>query len=157
MKTKSEIYQMIIQEEIKAQNMYKSLAKASINVETKQILKNLVQIEKNHEEKITELFKAEFPKKKLVVNKKLNHDLTKIKGSLSPDAAIRFAISREEASEEIYLKLAHDETNEEYRQVFTQFAQDERNHKALLEDEILRQSGLMTWFDESELNGMMEY
>ena len=157
MDSKSDIYQLVIQEEIKAQNLYAALANAIDNEGLKQIFTNLIQIEKIHEDKITELFRAEFPKLKLDIDQDLLPELKNTDYLKSPENALNFAIEKEEAAEEIYLKLAVKAKSRDMKKLFEKFASDERNHKLLLEDEILRLGGLLTWFDASELNGMMDY
>ncbi|MDO9576309.1 MAG: ferritin family protein [Candidatus Cloacimonadales bacterium] len=157
MDSKSDIYQLVIQEEIKAQNLYIALTKALDNEALNRIFTNLIQIEKIHEEKITELFRAEFPKLKLEIDRDLLPELKNTDYLESPESALNFAIRKEEAAEEIYLELAAKTKTKDMKKLFEKFASDERNHKLLLEDEILRMDGLMTWFDASELNGMMEY
>lgn len=157
MDSKSDIYQLVIQEEIKAQNLYTALAKALDNEDSKQIFTNLIQIEKIHEDKITELFRAEFPKLKLEIDRNLKPEIKNTDNLVTPESALNFAIKKEEEAEEIYLELALKVETVELKKLFKKFASDERNHKELLEDEILRLGGLLIWFDASELNGMMEY
>ncbi|MCF7793934.1 MAG: ferritin family protein [Candidatus Cloacimonetes bacterium] len=157
MESRKEVYQLVIQEEIKAQNLYKTLAKALNKTDSEDIFEKLIKIEKIHEEKIIELFNNEFPQQELNIDRNLTPKVENDIDLESPEKALRFAISKEEDAQQIYLELASGAENLKNKELFEKFAADERNHKKLLEDEISRLGGLMTWFDESELNGLMEY
>ena len=37
------------------------------------------------------------------------------------------------------------------------FAEEEKNHQEILEDEILRLNGILSWFDKDDLTGLMEH
>jgi rubrerythrin len=157
MNTKSDVYQKVIHAEIKAQNLYSALMKALGDAESKQVFLNLIQIEKNHEEKITDLFKAEFPELTLNIDRNVTPEFTNSNDLKTPENALHFAIGEEEDAARIYLDLAEQAESEDLKKLFQEFASDEQNHKKVLEDEITRMAGLMIWFDMSELNGMMEY
>ncbi|MFO7896233.1 MAG: ferritin family protein [Candidatus Cloacimonadales bacterium] len=157
MQDKKSIYEMVIQEEIKAQNLYRGLAKAMGKTDSNDIFAKLIKIEELHEETITRLYREDFPKAKLEIDKNLRPDIVAKESLESPHAALQFAISKEEHAAEIYLELAEKSTAEEHRQLFLKFAEDEKNHKELLLDEVSRLSGSMMWYDEAELNGLMEY
>ncbi len=156
MEGKKEIYRIVIQEEIKAQNLYRILAKALNDSDSKQVFENLIRIEKMHEEKISELFLQEYPYHKINVDSNLTPLIKDPQKLQTPESALEFAISKEINAENLYLDLAENTTNSKQQMLFRNFAADERNHKKLLEDEINRLGGLMTWFDASELNGLME-
>lgn len=157
MESRKEIYQIVIQEEIKAQNLYKSLAKAMNKTDSEDIFEKLIKIEEIHEEKVAEIFHKDFPDQELSIDRNLTPKVDNKIDLESPEKALKFAISKEEKAQHIYLELAEKESNDEHRKIFREFADDEKNHKKLLEDEINRLGGLMTWFDDSELNGLMEY
>ncbi|HPR18830.1 MAG TPA: ferritin family protein [Candidatus Cloacimonadota bacterium] len=156
MKEKKDIYQLVIQEEIKAQNLYSALAKASPNEEIKGIFINLIRMEKNHEEMICELFYSEFPRIELKIDRQLTPDFSGDKNLRNPDKILKYAISKEESAAQTYLELAAQAETNEHKKIFEQFALEEKGHKNILENEILRLGGLLIWFDESELNGLME-
>lgn len=153
---KEELYLLVIQEEIKAQNLYERLAKALNKEDSSRIFENLIKIEKIHEEKISEIFQSEFPKQKLTLNRKAVDKIPDAAVLKSPESAFRYAIENEEKAETIYLNLAEAADDETVKQILLEFAEDENNHRKLLEDEMIRLDGLLTWFDASELNGLME-
>lgn len=156
MDNKKEIYKLVITEEIKAQNLYRILSKALHKEESHNIFDNLIKVERLHEETLRELFEREFPSQKLNVAPKpqtVNEDITKL---TTPQMALKFAINREEKAEKLYLELASRAKDSATKELFLKFAKDEQNHKLYIEDELNSLSGLMTWFDESELNGLME-
>lgn len=156
MTSKKDIYEKIISEEIKAQNLYRALSKALNHAPSTAVFQNLIRIEENHEEKISLLYKAEFPEAVLNLDRDSLPKLAAGDQMESPVEALHFAISREKAAAALYLDLAEQNTNPEIKKIFRTFAAEEELHKKLLEDEILRLGGLVTWFDISELNGLME-
>jgi len=156
MGSKSDIYQFVIQEEIIAQNLYKALRNAANNESLKVVFSDLIQIEKNHEEKITELFKLEFSNLDLIIDNNSTPEIKNLDDLMTTENILFFAIKKEEEAEEMYLNLAANADSKEQKILFEEFAADERDHKQLLEDEILHMDGILTWFDTSELNGMME-
>jgi rubrerythrin len=157
MQDKKTIYQMVIQEEIKAQNLYRGLSKAMGKTDSNDVFAKLIKIEELHEETIRRLFKEDYPAEKLQVDKNLRPEFETKDNLKNPQAALQFAIAKEEHAADIYQDLAAQSTAAEHRELFLKFAEDEKNHKELLLDEISRLSGSMMWYDESELNGLMEY
>ena len=61
--TLEDSYRMVIAEEIRAQKMYQALAKSFAKPETSNVFKELVVLEKMHEEKVRSAFAKEFPGK----------------------------------------------------------------------------------------------
>jgi rubrerythrin len=47
--------------------------------------------------------------------------------------------------------------DDELKEFFLNLVKEEMYHKELLETEADRIQGTVTWFDESELSGLMEY
>ncbi|MFO7659290.1 MAG: ferritin family protein [Candidatus Cloacimonadaceae bacterium] len=149
-------YELAIQNEIKSQNLYKLLARSFAgNPDIAQTFSRLVPMEALHEEKLHTLVQQKFPQAVLKLDPTLHHTLP-AEELKDADKVLEFAISREELARDNYLQLAADTPEPELQALFTDFAAEESNHKTILQTEILRLDGLMTWFDSSELNGMME-
>ncbi len=151
-----EIFNLAIQNEIMSQNLYSALAKSfASNPDISKVLAGLVPLEKIHEEKLRKAFQKEFPGVTPEVDIKLSH-LIKPEDIDDPLAALDFAISREIVAAEIYAKMAASSTDSELMEFLRGLSAEEENHRVLLETEILRIDNLMTWFDPSELNGLVE-
>jgi len=154
---KKAIYRLVIKEERKAQKLYRSLAKAMDKTDSSEIFMQLCKIEELHEESITNLFRFEFPDSELEINLEKLPKLDLNQALDTPQAALEFAISKEEKTTEVYECLADLAETDEDKALFLKFAKDEEGHKELLQAEMNRLTGSMIWFDESELNGMMEH
>ena len=73
-----------------------------------------------------------------------------------PKEVLEYAITREESAHDGYLALAAHATDLEIKSTLLRFAAEEIDHKALLIAEVQRIQGVLTWYDPSELNGLME-
>lgn len=151
-----EIFNLAIQNEIMSQNLYAALARSfARNPAISQTFAGLVPLEKIHEDKLRKAFQKEFRGDKPEVDTRLSH-LIKPEDISDPQKALEFAISRELIAAEIYLKMAASATDDELITFLRDLAAEEEGHKTVLETEILRMDNLMTWFDPSELNGLLE-
>jgi rubrerythrin len=156
MNTRKEAYLIAIQNEIKSQMLYRALAKSFKNEIASHTFQNLVPLEEIHEAKLRSAFQSEFPKETIEIDK------TQIVGDVpaqilhDPKAILEFAISREEMAHDAYLRLAEDCTMPEIKKLFEQFAEEEYYHKTILHTEIQRIQGMISWYDPSELNGLVE-
>ncbi|MDY0152031.1 MAG: ferritin family protein [Candidatus Cloacimonas sp.] len=153
--TRQEGYRIVIEAEIRSQNLYKALAKSFRNAETTNVFNELVVLEENHETKVRAAFSREFPHQELFIADDLSMQLSGIDLS-DPKEVLQFAIYREEVAEDIYQKMAAESLDPEIKDMMLQFAAEELDHKTLLLAEIQRIQGAMTWFDSSELTGFME-
>lgn len=153
--TRQEGYRIVVEAEIRSQNLYKALAKSFRNAETSAVFNELLLLEENHETKVRAAFSREFPHQELFIAADLSMQLSGVNLS-DPKEVLLFAISREELAEEIYIKMAADAIDPEIKDMMLQFAAEELDHKTLLLTEIQRIQGAMTWFDPSELTGFME-
>ncbi|MCB5260079.1 MAG: ferritin family protein [Candidatus Cloacimonetes bacterium] len=153
---RKQVYRIAIEAEIRSQNLYKALAKSFKNAETEQFFNQLVMYEEIHEQKVRELFAKEFPDSTLKLMDDLDMELRGIKLE-DPKQVLEFAISREELTQNIYLKLAEQSDNEDTKSLLKQFAQEEVQHKELLFAELEKLHGILKWYDPSELTGLMEY
>jgi len=113
-------------------------------------------MEQIHEEKLRDAYEKEFPGSTLEVDLKLTHKV-KPEDITDPQKVLDFAIAREMIAFESYTKMAKESTDKELIKLLEELANEEDYHKTILETEILRFDGLMTWFDASELNGLVEY
>lgn len=154
--TRKEAYILAIQNEIKSQNLYTAMAKSFGKSEMATTLLSLVPLEKNHEEKLRLLFAKEFPNEVIEVDPKLTPKFGYAEIVNDPQALFEFAISREDLAQNGYLQLASGSTDAEVKVLFENFANEELQHKELLESEIQRINGLMSWYDPSELTGLVE-
>jgi len=145
-----------IQNEIKSENSYNILAKVFEDRESKEVFSHLSKIESIHKEKLTSLFKKEFPHEILKLDKTITFKIPKQEGLNDPVAALKYAIGKEQAAGDGYKKLAELSEDAETTKLFLMLAADEKNHEDLLETEIARLTGTMMWFDASELGGLME-
>lgn len=154
---KKEAYIQAIENEIRSQNLYKFMAQHCKDTE-KNLFLNLVPLEKIHEEKMRSLFSKEFPNETLELSAEL---LPKTKANIEnmrdPKAVFDFAIEREKLAQDAYKMLAEQCQDDQMRQLFLEMAEEEAKHADLLFSEIEKLVNSMIWFDESELNGLMEY
>jgi rubrerythrin len=156
MTTRKDAYLMAIHYEIKSQNFYKSLAKSFKQEDASKTFQNLVPLEEIHEAKLRAAFQKEFP------GEPLDIDGSKIVGDIpahlinDPISIIEFAIGREELAHDAYIRLAEGCADNQIKVLFKQFAEEESNHKLILQTEIERIQGLISWYDPSELNGLVE-
>lgn len=156
MESRKEAYLLAIQYEIKSQNLYKSLAKSFSKENIRMTFMNLVPLEEIHEEKLRAAYAREFP------GESINIDSSKIVGDIpartidDPKTIIEFAIDREQLAHDAYIRLALGCIEPSMRTLFEQFAEEENNHKIILQTEIQRIEGLISWYDPSELSGLVE-
>ncbi len=156
MPDRKEAYRLAIQSEIMSQNLYQALSRSfSRKPEISRTLAGLVPLEKQHEDKLREAFAREFPGTELSLDPGLLHQAVPA-DLANPEQVLEFAISRELLAAGVYHEMAAAAETPELRQLLLQLAQEEEFHKTVLETEILRLDGLVTWFDPSELNGLME-
>lgn len=156
MMTRKEALLFAIENEVKSQNLYRALANAFKDEQSQAMFKNLVPIEKVHEEKLVSLYKEENPDEELNINYALIPTPVEGESLDDPQGALEFAIKREHIAREGYLTFAQNAEDGELKELFEELAAEEANHAELLNDEINRIHGSMIWFDASELDGFME-
>jgi rubrerythrin len=147
---------LAIKAEVMSQNLYKMLAASyAKRPEVSAIFTNLIPMERLHEEKLSALFEKNFPGVVPEIDRVIFHkaDNVNIK---DPVKVLEFAISREEMAHDNYSRMASYATDPDTKNLFSSLAIEEDNHKSVLQTEILRLDNLMTWFDPSELNGLVE-
>jgi len=153
----SDAYRVAIINEIKSQNLYAMLAIASEDKESKMIFENLEKFEKIHEEKISKIFFEKFPGEEL----KLDYSaLPKLKSQIeskNQKQIYEFAIKKEVDANEAYLKLSELSEEQELKDFFAELAAEENKHVEILENEILRLQGSLVWFNETDLEKLLDY
>jgi len=154
--TRKDAIRIAIEAEIRAQKLYKALAKSFKNAETEQFFSQLVRYEEYHESKMRELFASEFPNESPQLSQEPDIQMQGLKLD-DPKALLEFAISREELAQNIYLTLAEQSQDQPTRGLLLRFADEEEQHKELLLTEIEKLHGILQWFDPSELDGFMEH
>lgn len=154
---KKDAYIQAIENEIRSQNLYKFMAQHCKDTE-KNLFLNLVPMEKIHEDKMRALFAKEYPNETLELSAEL---LPKTKANIEsmrdPKAVFDFAIEREKLAQDAYKTLAEQCQDDQMKQLFLEMSEEESKHAELLFTEIEKLVNSMIWFDESELNGLMEY
>ncbi len=149
-------YLLAIQNEIKSQNLYRSLAKSfAAAPEINTVLKSLIPMEQMHEEKLREACKKEFPDSRILIDSEIYFQI-KPEDLSDPVKVLRFAIDREIDAAKEYSQMALSASEPETAQLLRQLATEEEHHKTVLEMEILQMDGLLTWYDPSELTGLQE-
>ncbi len=156
MDTIKEAFLFGIQNEIKAKNLYSLLHKAFFEAEVGSIFKELIELENIHKQKLIEQFEKLFPNEKPEIDPKAMYSFHSEIDLKDANDVLQFAISMEQSAHDKYDELAAQTDNDEIKELFNYLASEEDNHKQLLEDEIERIHGAMTWFDPSELNGLQE-
>jgi len=157
MLSRKEAIQFAIQNEIKSQNLYKIMAKAFRKSDSGETFKNLVPLEKIHEDKLAELYHTEFPYNNMKIDKQLLPKAETSEQLDDPRAAILFAQQREDNAKEGYLELARTSAEPVVKELFENLAKEEEEHHQLLQNMLDQMEGTMMWYDESELDGLMEY
>ncbi len=153
--TLEDSYRMVIAEEIRAQKMYQALAKSFAKPETSNVFKELVVLEKMHEEKVKSAFAKEFPGQTITLQEEPIKEMQGVNWN-DPQEVLEFAITKEEESVELYKNMAEQTREPEIKKQLLQFAKEEEGHKSILLSEIQRLQGALQWFDPSELSGLME-
>jgi rubrerythrin len=153
---KQEALRQAIQNEIKSRNLYSMLAGVFKSSDAESAFESLATLERAHEKKLTDLFVREYPSADLAVDQQAYPTFKSGKGLKDPVEIIRFAITKEEQSHDRYLELIEMADDPDVKVMFHAFAEEETHHKEMLETEITRIQGNMTWFDTSELHGFME-
>jgi rubrerythrin len=138
-----------------AAKFYQKLADSTKNEDMKSVFERLARFEHMHEEKIKDIYLSEFPEM-TVMN---FNDREEFKGKTQfhdVGEVLSYGMEVEKNMEESYIKLAEMYAGEENEVIFKELAKEESYHTEILEEELQRIQGIHTWFDMSELNGMME-
>jgi rubrerythrin len=156
MNSRKEAYIIAIENEIKSQNLYKALAKSFKQEIASKTFQNLVPLEEIHEQKLRNAYQKEFHGETIQIDRFTVVGDVPAQIINDPKAILEFAISREDLAHDAYIRLAAGCPTAETRELFEQFAEEEANHKTILQTEIQRIQGMISWYDPSELNGLVE-
>ncbi|MCB5230784.1 MAG: ferritin family protein [Candidatus Cloacimonas sp.] len=154
---RKEAYIFAIESEIKSKNLYALLANSCLNEEAKKTFYLLEKMEGIHEEKLIEAYKKEFNLKSVSFDSTMMPKVDIRRNLSDPKAVLDYAVDRELSMADQYEYMAEQSEDPEMKKFFESLYREELDHKELLETELDRIHGTAIWFDESELNGLMEY
>jgi rubrerythrin len=153
---KQDALRQAIQNEIKSRNLYSMLAGVFRSSDAESTFRSLSALERGHEAKLTALFLREYPGVDPGLDANALPTFHSSKGLKDPVEIIRFAMEKESESHRNYLELHDIAEDHDVKILFRAMAVEETHHRDILETEITRIQGNMTWFDPSELHGFME-
>lgn len=153
--TRKEGYHQAIAAEIRSQKLYKALAGSFTNADTSNVFKELLLLEENHEAKLRDAYAREFNGEKAEVS--VPNAIIEAGLQLDdPAKVLEYAITREEMAHDAYLKLAETASDLQIKSMMIRFASEEIDHKIMLLTEMQKLHGALSWYDPSELTGLME-
>ncbi len=154
---RKEAYTLAIENEIKSKNLYKVLSNCFADEESKKTFHLLESLEKIHEEKLIEAYKKEYDVTTVSFDTNMQPKIDIRRNLSDPKSILEYAMDRELAMADQYEYMAEGCKDDELKEFFLNLVKEEMYHKELLETEADRIQGTVTWFDESELSGLMEY
>jgi rubrerythrin len=154
---KKEAYIFAIENEIKSKNFYAMLARSCKNEESKKTFYMLEKLEAIHEEKLIDAYKKECQVSSPVFDREMMPKIDIRRNLSEPKAVLEYAIDRELSMADQYAYMSETAEDQDMKKFFDSLYKEELDHKELLENELDRIHGIAIWFDESELNGLMEY
>jgi len=140
--------------EIEAKNFYNDATKKAQSQASKKLFRELAEFEQNHYKRVKKIIEShnnrlEFEKSR--TKKDIQTINSEVEGEFEPNkdeivTIINLAIDAEKKAQERYSKIAemHDDDS---KKIFNDLAQDERNHRRILEDEFhqLSNKGTIVW------------
>ncbi len=131
------VIEIAIKSEIDAQRAYKKLEKSDISPEMKEKVKEFIEQESDHEEKLRTLFNDWYPDKELQLPEKIMN----IEGNIDetpsdPKKLLKESIRNEKKDEEIYSELGDRMETDPETNTFKHLAYIEREHRNALKDEL---------------------
>lgn len=148
-------YRLALTAELRSQALYRKLGKGFAASDAAEIFATLVGMEKAHEAKLQEAYRNENNGQPLLLIDDFDPELADLDFT-DPVKVLDFAIAREEQARQNYLDLAGDTGDPSLKEVFERFAQEEAGHATVLLALIQKLQGALTWYDPSELTGLME-
>jgi rubrerythrin len=141
--------------EIKAKEFYENAATKAQSRSGKKLFTELAEFEQNHYERIKKIIESLNQNKK-IKNDECSVDIPFIKSEVEGEFeankneiinVINLAIEAEKNAQERYKQIAQMIDNEDGKNIFNDFAQEERNHQKILEDELyqLSNKGTIIW------------
>ncbi|MBF0546179.1 MAG: DJ-1/PfpI/YhbO family deglycase/protease [Candidatus Riflebacteria bacterium] len=140
----TQVIEYAIFNEIKSQAMYEDLAKKCKDKVAKAKFKYLAETEKGHKEILSKLFEN-FTQGKKPCPKDLGE--TDGEGNFYQECSddifsiLRLAIASEESSQQLYSHIAEKVTNQKGKKMFENLAEEESQHRRLLEAELTLHAG----------------
>lgn len=141
--------------ELEAKNFYINASNKAQSQAGKNLFKELSEFEQNHYEKvknIIESLKNEINIDISAEEQNIKHIESEVEGEFEPNkdeivTVINLAIESEKNAQERYEKISTMFEDEESKKIFNSLAQDERNHKKILEDQFyqLSNKGIIIW------------
>lgn len=142
--TPAQALEFAIMNEIKAWELYDNLAKRTKDRLAKAKFRFLAETEKTHQETLTAVFEKVYPGRK-----PQPRDLPGVGGegsqTIDPDGdlpkILRSAMAAEEAAHRLYHQIAEKVLNRETKKIFERLAEEEQQHRELLEAEYALHTG----------------
>ena len=141
--------------ELKAKEFYINASKKAKSKSGKQFFEELAEFEQNHFDKVKKIIKNQKDGKK-IHNTEIKSKEIQIKPEIEGEIEtnkdeivdiIYLAIESEKKAHERYIKISNIFNDENGKKIFNNLAQDEINHKKILEDELyhLSNKGTIIW------------
>jgi len=153
---RQDAYVYAVENEIKSVNLYTVLAKTFSDEDLIKTFNHLASLETIHKDKLIKTYKREFDNQPLIYDEDAMPRINVKRDLTDPANIIEYAIDREITMADQYEFMSKESDKDEIKSFFSSLAEEEKNHRDLLETELNRIQGLMVWFDNSELNGLME-
>ena len=140
----AQVLEYAIMNEVKAQVLYENMAKKSKDKLAKAKFKFLAEAERGHRDRLEEIF-ARITHGKKPVPRDLGEKGGEAQDTTDPGddilKVLQMAINAEEAANHLYASIAEKMVNVEGRRMFEELAEEELNHRRLLEAEYASQIG----------------
>jgi rubrerythrin len=157
-KTNRQMEELLVEalnSEVKAKEFYENAATKAQSQAGKNLFKELAEFEQNHYERIKKIIESLNQERKMN-NYECGLDIPKIRSEIEGEFeankneiidVINLAIEAEKNAQERYKKIAQMIDDEKGKNIFNDFAREERNHQKILEDELyqLSNKGTIIW------------
>lgn len=141
--------------ELEAKNFYINASKKAQSQAGKNLFKDLSEFEQNHYEKVKNIIESLENEINIDISaeeQNIKHIESEVEGEFESNkdeivTVINLAIESEKNALERYEKISTMFEDEESKKIFNSLAQDERNHKRILEDQFyqLSNKGIIIW------------
>jgi rubrerythrin len=141
--------------ELEAKNFYINASNKAQSQAGKNLFKDLSEFEQNHYEKVKNIIESLENEINIDISaeeQNIKHIESEVEGEFEPNkdeivTVINLAIESEKNAQERYEKISTMLEDEENKKIINSLAQDERNHKRILEDQFYQLSnrGIIIW------------
>jgi rubrerythrin len=141
--------------ELEAKNFYINASNKAQSQAGKNLFKDLSEFEQNHYEKVKNIIESLENEINIDISaeeQNIKHIESEVEGEFEPNkdeivTVINLAIESEKNAQERYEKISTMFEDEENKKIINSLAQDERNHKRILEDQFYQLSnrGIIIW------------